>query len=64
LGSSLYANAMNFPAASNNTSSVSGNLAVIEGLIKSSVNGTLHIKFASETASTAITAKAGASLEY
>lgn len=59
-----YANAVNIPAASNNTSSVSGNLAVIEGLIKSSVNGTLQIKFASETASTAITAKAGASLEY
>lgn len=59
-----YANAVNIPAASNNTSSVSGNLAIIEGLIKSSVNGTLQIKFASETANTAITAKAGASLEY
>jgi hypothetical protein len=55
---------VNIPAASNNTSSNSGNLAIIEGLIKSSVNGTLQIKFASETASTAITAKAGASLEY
>jgi hypothetical protein len=59
-----YANAVNIPAASNNTSSVSGNLAIIEGLIKSSANGTLQIKFASETASTAITAKAGASLEF
>jgi hypothetical protein len=59
-----YANAVNIPAASNNTSSVTGNLAIIEGLIKSSVNGILQIKFASETASTAITAKAGASLEY
>jgi hypothetical protein len=59
-----YASAVNIPAASNNTSSVSGNLAIIEGLIKSSVNGILQIKFASETASIAITAKAGASLEY
>jgi hypothetical protein len=59
-----YANAVNIPAASNNTSSVTGNLAIIEGLIKPSANGNLQIRFASEGASVAITAKAGASLEY
>lgn len=59
-----YANAVNLPAACNNTSSVNGNLAIIEGLIIPSANGTVQIRFASEGAGIAITAKAGASLEY
>lgn len=59
-----FANAINIPASCNNNSSLSGNLAIIEGLIKPSVNGTVQVRFASEGANTAITAKAGASLEY
>jgi hypothetical protein len=59
-----YANAINIPTSCNNNSSPNGNLAIIEGLIKPSANGTVQILFASEGANIAITAKAGASLEY
>lgn len=59
-----YANAINVPTGCNNNSNPNGNLAIIEGLIKPSANGTLQIRFASEGANAAITAKAGASLEY
>ena len=59
-----YASAINIPTACNNTSTTNANIAIIEGIIKPSANGTLQIRFASELASTAITAKAGASLEY
>ena len=59
-----YANAINIPASCNNTSTISANLAIIEGIIKPSANGTVQIRFASEIANSAITAKAGATLEY
>ena len=52
------------PAACNATSVVAQNLAVIEGLIKPSANGTVIARFASEVLSSAITAKAGSVLYY
>lgn len=50
------------PAASNNTALTTGNIAIVEGIIKPSADGTLIARFASKTANTAITAKAGACL--
>jgi hypothetical protein len=59
-----FATAVGIPAASNASSLVAGNVAIIEGIIKPSASGTVQIRFASEIASSAITAKAGATLEY
>lgn len=59
-----YANAYDIPAAANGTSLTTGNIAVIEGFIKPSANGTLIARFASEVSSSAITALAGSYLEY
>ncbi|MFN5422632.1 MAG: hypothetical protein ACK5AO_05145 [bacterium] len=59
-----HAGAINIPAACNNNSILNGNLAIIEGVINPTANGTVQIRFASETANVAITAKAGATLEY
>lgn len=59
-----YASAYNIPAAANASSLASGNTAYIEGIIKPSANGTVTIRFASEIANSAITAKAGAILRY
>lgn len=44
-----------------NSAATSGNIAVIDGVLKPSANGTLIARFASEVASSAITAKAGKS---
>jgi hypothetical protein len=52
------------PAASNASSALAGNIAVVEGFIKPSANGTLTIRFASEVSSSAIVAKAGSMLEW
>lgn len=53
------------PAASNASSAATtGNLAIIEGLIIPSANGTVIARFASEVASSAIVAKAGATVTY
>jgi hypothetical protein len=46
------------------TSILSGNLCRIEGIIQPSANGTFVIRFASEVAGSAITAKAGSTLEW
>jgi hypothetical protein len=59
-----YANAINLPSACNNNSTLNANIAIIEGVLKPTANGTVQIRFASEGANTAITAKAGATLEY
>ncbi len=57
--------AFNSPAASNATSaSTSGNNAILEWIFTATANGTFIIRFASEVASAAITAKAGSILEY
>lgn len=59
-----YATAYDIPAASNATSLTAGNVARIAGFIKPSANGTVIARFASEVASSAITAKAGALLKW
>jgi hypothetical protein len=53
------------PAASNATSATTGsNIAIIEGVIKPSANGTVIARFASEVSASAITAKTGSYVEY
>jgi len=59
-----YASAYNTPSASNGTSLAAGNIAVIEGIVTPSANGTVTVRFASEVASSAITAKAGSTLTW
>lgn len=54
-----------FPAASNATSATTtANLVEIDGWITPSANGTVVVRFASEVASSAITAKAGSFIDY
>jgi len=52
------------PAASNASSVVAQNMAIIEGLIKPSADGTVIARFASEISASAIVAKAGSVLYY
>lgn len=61
-----YANAINFPPTCNATSNPNGNLAIIQGIIRPTANGTVQVRFASDkiNGGTSITAKAGATLEY
>jgi hypothetical protein len=59
-----YATAYDIPAAANATSLTTGNVAVIEGHITPSGNGTVIARFASEVSSSAIVAKAGALLQW
>lgn len=57
--------AYDIPAASNTTSAAtSGNIAIITGFIKPSVDGTVIARFASEVTASAITAKAGSLLTW
>lgn len=56
--------AYDLPAASNASSIVAGNIAVVEGFITPSANGTVIMRFASEIASSAIVAKKGSVLEW
>lgn len=48
--------AYNLPAASNASSLTSGNIAIIEGVIRPSANGTVIARFASEVALSSVTA--------
>lgn len=59
-----YYTAISQPAAANATSLTTGNVAVVEGFIKPSTNGTVVIRFASEVNASAITALAGSRLDY
>lgn len=59
-----YYTALQQPAAANATSLTTGNVAVVEGYFKPSAAGTAAIQFASEVNASAITALAGATLEY
>jgi len=53
------------PAASNASSAATGsNIAIVEGFIKPSANGTVIARFASEVSASAIVAKAGAVAYY
>lgn len=56
------ATAYDIPAASSASSLTAGNIARIEGFIVPSSNGTVIARFASEVSSSAIVAKAGATL--
>jgi hypothetical protein len=57
--------AYDLPAASNVTSAATaGNLAIIEGVITPSANGTVIARFASEVSSSAIVAKAGSLVQF
>lgn len=57
--------AYDIPAASNASSvATAGDVAIIDGFIIPSANGTVIARFASEIASSAITAKAGSFVEY
>lgn len=57
--------AYNVPATSNATSpNTAGNMAIIEGFIVPSENGTVIVRFASEVAGSAVTCKAGSTLEW
>lgn len=57
--------AYNLPVASSTSSAnVGGNIAVIEGFIKPTNGGPVKLRFASEVANSAITAKAGSLCEW
>jgi hypothetical protein len=56
--------AYDLPAASNASSLVTGNIAVVEGVIQPSANGTVIGRFASEVSSSAITAKPGSHVQW
>ena len=56
--------AINLPATSNATSTLTNNFANIKGIIKTNSTGDVIARFASEVASSAITALAGSFVEY
>lgn len=58
------ATAYDIPAASNASSLTAGNVATLWGIIRPSSNGTVTARFASEVASSAVTALAGATLRW
>lgn len=59
-----FASAYDIPAASNSDCLTAGDVAVLEGVIIPSASGTVTVRFASEVSGSAVTAKAGATLEW
>ena len=59
-----YCDAANLPFGCSNNSKLTGNIAIIQGVVTPSVNGVVQVRFASATSGKSITAKAGATLEY
>jgi hypothetical protein len=60
-----YATAYDTPAGCSATSAATaGNLAILEGVIKPSANGTVTVRFASEVSGSAVIAKAGSTIEW
>ena len=59
-----WCNFLNYPGVCNQNSTLNSNIAILNGVIKASVNTTIKIQFASAAKNVAITAKAGAMLEY
>jgi hypothetical protein len=60
-----YASVYNAPASVNVSSpTTAGNIALIEGMLTPSASGTVVVRFSSEVASSAITAKAGSTLTW
>lgn len=58
-----YATAYQIPAAAGATSLAAGNIAIVEGQVTPSADGTLQVQFASEVSASAVTVLAGSSLE-
>ena len=56
--------AYNLPATCNASSVAAGSVAFIEGVVQPSVDGTVIARFASEVTLSAITAKAGAMVDF
>lgn len=54
----------NLPSAAGATSLLVGNIAIVEGIIQPSADGTVIARFASEVAGSAITVKAGACVQH
>lgn len=61
---SNWCNFTSFPTVCNQNSTLGSNIAILNGVIKASVNTTIKIQFASAAKNVAVTAKAGAILEY
>jgi hypothetical protein len=59
-----YLSGPNLPASCNNNSLLTGNMAILQGIIRPSANGTVQIRFTGELGGPTITVKAGASLEW
>jgi hypothetical protein len=59
-----YLSAYNLPSTANLSSLTSGNLAVIEGTLTAAADGEVIARFASEIASSSITALAGAYVTF
>lgn len=59
-----YLSAPNLPASCNNNSNLTGNIAVLEGVIRPSANGTVQVRFTGELGGPTITVRAGATLEW
>lgn len=59
-----YCDAINLPSTCSNNSKLTGNIAILQGVVIPSANGVVQVKFASATNGKSITAKAGATLEY
>lgn len=59
-----YCSDYNQPTSANQNSALNANIAIIQGVLRTSANGTVQIKFASATNGVSITAKNGATLEY
>jgi hypothetical protein len=59
-----FASAYDIPVASNASSLAAGNVAILDGVVKPSANGTVTVRFASEISNSAIVAKTGATLEW
>jgi len=60
-----YSSVVNTPTTANVSSANSaGNMAIIDGILTPSANGTVIVRFASEVAASAITAKAGSTIEW
>jgi len=59
-----YSSAYDFPSTSNASSLTVGNIAIIEGFVLPSANGTIVVRFANEVINSAITAKKGSILFY
>lgn len=59
-----YSNTYNDPVTGGSSAFTAGNLVLLRGIVKPSASGTMIVRFASSVAASAITVKAGSSLEW